>query len=272
MLAVAQAVHMPLVERFITSAATAYFEARVKFPECGMVVDATVQDRGRPVGRWDEAKKYFSGKHSLYCLKSQVITDRQGAAILVAAGVKGAVHDFLLFRQHVTEVEELVARHAGEPVHLLADLGYLGDPRSGSVVLVRPTRKPPRKELPPEQRRMNAAIASERVIVENFFGRLRAKFQIMDERWAMNEDFYPVVFEICCALVNFDIRSPGGSPLRAEESQFYLKALTRSIEKAKRTEGRVVEEEVRSRERSVDPDEHPIEYSDSDGLPEEDDA
>jgi hypothetical protein len=64
------------------------------------------------------------------------------------------------------------------------------------------------------------------VIVENFFGRLGNKFEITDRRLALLESFYPVVFEICCALVNFDTRPRRGSPLRAADGSFYLRYLT----------------------------------------------
>jgi hypothetical protein len=32
----------------------------------GLIVDATMHDRGRPVGRDEDAQKYFSGKHHIY--------------------------------------------------------------------------------------------------------------------------------------------------------------------------------------------------------------
>jgi hypothetical protein len=42
---------------------------------------------------FEEARRYCSAKHHLYCLKSQVITDCQGTALLVVAGVPKAMHD-----------------------------------------------------------------------------------------------------------------------------------------------------------------------------------
>jgi hypothetical protein len=232
MIEIAHAVHGRLVERFVVSAANTPFAAREKFPECGMVVDATVQDRGSPVGRYDEAQRYHSGKHHCYCLKSQVITDRQDAAVLVTSGVPGAMDDMFLFRAHTGELEELIHRHAGEPVTILADKGYIGNPGCPHVVLVTAHRKPPLRVLTPEQQQDNAEIGSERVIIENFFGRMRTKFHITSGRWPHREEFYPIVFEICCALVNFDIRSPGGSPFKASDGQFYVQSVSMEIEQA----------------------------------------
>jgi hypothetical protein len=67
---------------------------------------------------------YYSGKHRHYCLKSQVITNREGLAVHIVAGVPGAKHDFQLFQENLAAVEELVAAHPGEPTHILADKGY----------------------------------------------------------------------------------------------------------------------------------------------------
>jgi hypothetical protein len=238
MIEVAHTFHEPLVERFIVSAANTPFAARERFPECGMVVDATVRDRGRPVGRYDEAQRYYSGKCHCYCLKSQVITDHQGAAILVTPGVPGAMHDMLLFREHIGELEELIHRHIGEPVTILAEKGSIGNSGSPQVVLVTPHRKPPLKVFRLEQQQDNAEIGSERVIIENFFGRMRTKVHITSGRWSHKEEFCPIVFEICCALVNFDIRSPGGSPLRASDGQFYVQSVSMAIEQAEERESR----------------------------------
>jgi hypothetical protein len=113
MLEVLDRVHDPLVTRFVTAQACAPLPVRGEHPACGFIVDATIQNRGRPVGTFEEAKRYLSGKHKLYCLKSQVITNRDGLAVLIVAGVPGAKHDFQLFRDNLAAVEELVASHPG---------------------------------------------------------------------------------------------------------------------------------------------------------------
>jgi hypothetical protein len=235
---VAELVHGPLVARFITPAARTAFPAEETLPDCGLVVDATVQNRGRPVGPFEEARRYDSGKHCLDCLKSQVVTNRRGAAVLVVAGIPGAVHDMMLFREHVGDVEALIAGHEGEPVHVLADKGDIGVSGSARVVLVTPARRPAGGWLTRDQLRANATIGSARVIVENFFGRLKTKFRILAGRWAQREDLYPTIFEVCCALVNYAIRSGGGSPLRAEEGRSYLQALTLEVQAARAAESR----------------------------------
>jgi hypothetical protein len=203
-------VHDPLVNQFITGCANAPFTAGEAFPGCGLIVDATVQYRGRPVGRYEEARKYLSGKHRLFCLKSQVITNRSGCALHIVAGIPGSIHDFHLFKDNLKSVEDLIAGHRGEPCGILADMGYIGPLDSTTVKLTTPHKTPPRGYLTPQQTHANRVLSSERVIIENFFGRLSAKFNLMVRRWAFEDDVYPPVFRICCALTNFDIRFDGG--------------------------------------------------------------
>jgi hypothetical protein len=69
-LEVTTVIQKPLIERFVTSVAHTPFAVREDFPECGLIVGATVQNRGHPVGTAEEARKYDSGKHHFYCLKS----------------------------------------------------------------------------------------------------------------------------------------------------------------------------------------------------------
>jgi hypothetical protein len=158
---VADIIHEPLVARFITSAGSAVFAPSEVLPECGLVVDATVQKRGRPVGAFAESKRYYSGNHHMYCLKSQVITDRHGMAVHIIAGIRGAIHDVRLFRDHIEEIEEFINRHPGEPMKILGDKGYMGESGSNRVMLVVPHRAPRLRQLTQEQQIQNATIGSE---------------------------------------------------------------------------------------------------------------
>jgi hypothetical protein len=124
--------------------------------------------------------------------------------------VPGAKHDFQLFRENLAAVEELVAAHPGEPTHILADKGYVGDVGSGTVVLVTPRRARANQPLGGRERGRNAALSRSHVAVENYFGRLQGTFGILAHRWAFGEVLYPGMFRVCCALANFDLRPDGG--------------------------------------------------------------
>jgi hypothetical protein len=123
----ALAVHDPLVTKYTTD----LWEQPLRvtgsdYRSYGLVVDATVQKRGWPAASFEEVRRYFSGKYPIYCLKSQVVTNRQGLALHVVAGVPGSVHDLAPFRSTVSELEELMARKPNEPTKIHADKGYIG--------------------------------------------------------------------------------------------------------------------------------------------------
>lgn len=153
---VARDVHAVLVSEYIDGEwAQEHLRSGEQFPECGLVVDATVQKRGRPVGSFEEAKKYFSGKHWIYCLKSQVVTNRDGLAMHVVAGVPGAKHDLALFREHAEELATLVESRPREPTAILADKGYIGYHGPPHLELVTPHKQARRRNLTKEQRSDN---------------------------------------------------------------------------------------------------------------------
>jgi hypothetical protein len=165
------AVHGPLITKYITDLREQPLRVTGSdYRSYGLVVDATVQKRGRSVASFEEARRYFSGKHWIYCLKSQVITNRQGLALHVVAGVPGSVHDLALFRSIVTELEELVASKPNEPIKILADKGYIGCTDSQILQLITPYKKPRNSILGQAQLAANKKFGSARVIIENYFG------------------------------------------------------------------------------------------------------
>lgn len=190
------------------------------FPECGYVVDATVQEINKPALSFDIAKEYYSGKHSLYCLKSQVIVNVQGLAVFIASSIKGSIHDKLVFDQCLDEFKKILALHPEAPAKILADKGYQDN---NSEVLVTPY-KGNSTTLTREQLAFNQKLGEVRIIVENFFGRLKSRYEIMEKRYRGSHEMYSDIFTICCALVNFE-QVECNHPLREKDSRFYLRLL-----------------------------------------------
>jgi hypothetical protein len=79
-------------------------EEMAEFPEARYVLDATFQETWTPLGIYEERKRFFSGKHKAYGLKSQTLHNRRGFVLHCVAGVPGAVHDLTIARQHLGEV------------------------------------------------------------------------------------------------------------------------------------------------------------------------
>jgi hypothetical protein len=122
----------------------------------------TVQNRGRPAGRFDEAGRHYSGKHHIYCLKWQVIAKGNGIAVHIVAGVSGAVHDLKLFRDNIASVQKLIDDHPGKSCSLLVGKGYIGEIESVKVHLMTPQKKSLRgylSQLEPRRIRSSCGVA-----------------------------------------------------------------------------------------------------------------
>jgi hypothetical protein len=231
----ALAVHDPLVTKYITGLREQPLRVTGSdYRSYGLVVDATVQKPGRPAASFEEARRYFSGKHWIYCLKSQVVTNRQGLELHVVAGLPGSVRDLMLLRLTVTELEELVASKPNEPTKILADNGYTGFTDSQILQSMTLYKKPRNGVLSQAQLAVNTKLGSARVIIENYFGRFSNRFLIMVRRWGFEDQFYSAIFKICCALANSDILAGEGESLRMQEGDEYGVILTRICTKGKR--------------------------------------
>ena len=192
-----------------------------RFPDCGYVVDATVQEINKPGINFEEAKQYFSGKHYLYCLKSQVTVNIKGLAVHIVTGIKGATHDKKVFDDSLKELKEIINKHPDAPGKIIADKGYQ---ETGSDILVTPF-KGNSALLTREQLVFNQKLGEVRIIVENFFGRLKSRYEIMSSKYRGCHELYSNIFILCCALVNFE-QIAIDHPLRESDSRFYQKFQT----------------------------------------------
>jgi hypothetical protein len=213
------------------------------FPETCCIVDATVQQINTPTGDFDDQKAYFSGKHHIYCLKSQVVTDMKGAALHVHAGVPGATHDLEVFRQTLPELTLIMDHHEDITHKIAGDKGY----QSGDIeCLVTPHKGKPENLTRPEKL-FNERINKARVVVENFFGRLKSRYAIVGSKYRGDHEHYEAYFKLCCALVNYEIRQCGHS-LRREDGDYYRRFLChiKNIEEEK--ERKLREKRLQQRE------------------------
>jgi hypothetical protein len=90
-----------------------------------------------------------------------------------------------------------------EPWSVLVDSGYQGLQRSVNAIL--PAKKQANRPFTRQQRRHNQDLASERVICERFYGRMKTKFRIMSSKYRNSREEYERVFKLCAALTNFHL-------------------------------------------------------------------
>ena len=180
------------------------------FPDAKFVMDTTTQEIWTPIGTYNERKRYYSGKHKMYGLKSQTLHNRRGFTLHFISGIPGAMHDLTIARQYIDVIRPFLIRpREGDDIDsdgewsILVDSGYKGLDRLVSAVI--PYKKPIGGILDREQRNFNRALATQRVICERWYGRLKTKFRIMSSKYRNSRDDYGIYFSICAALTNYSM-------------------------------------------------------------------
>ena len=195
--------------------------------------DVTFQQANRSLGNHQEAKVFFSGKHKLYGYKCEVSVLPLGIACFATAHYPGSVSDIDIFSKNLSQHLKMCEKSTDEkeledtylfadkyPNHweILFDKGY-----QGAVDMVRaiyPTKKPPMRTLTLKQKAENKRISADRIIVENFFGRLCTLWDVLAAKYRWNENLYDDLFKLGVALTNFHVKFHA---LRAEDGEYYRK-------------------------------------------------
>ncbi|KAJ5071180.1 ubiquitin carboxyl-terminal hydrolase [Anaeramoeba ignava] len=182
------------------------------YPKAMAVVDATVQEIQRPKNKTKRTLTY-SGKHKKYCFKSLTIHSPNGLMMDCVPGVTGKNHDKIVWdiTDWSDKCEEIVRDKNGKKkkkrYQILADSGFQGIQKQCKAVL--PSKKTS-AGLTQEKIHNNIKLSSDRVLVENYYGRLK-KFNIMMFKFRGNMTDFRLLFVICSALTNLKIQL---TPLR----------------------------------------------------------
>ena len=176
----------------------------ISYPNAKYVIDVTFQSIWTPIGTYDEKKRYYSGKHKLYGLKSQCIHDRKGRVVNCVAGEKGSIHDLTICRENIDDLKNILKKEDEEDNWVvIADLAYKGLQDSVDVLL--PHKKKPNKQLTKAQAKYNKELGAQRVICERYYGRLKTRHRIMSSKYRNSRDEYSTIFNLCVALTNYNI-------------------------------------------------------------------
>lgn len=150
----------------------------------------------------------------------------------ISSGHPGSRHDFDIYQRNLPKWLDRLKKtpeelHRSNLEHQywaqMADKGYVGANNLPGVIMVHPHKKMSGKHLSPTQRQENRDIGADRIVCENFYGRLKTLSTVMRQRWTCDRERYPTTFGNCVALTNHHILM--GNPLRAEEQTWYLKHL-----------------------------------------------
>ena len=169
-------------------------------------LDATVQPINRP--KVDQ-QLYYSGKHKQHCMKTQALVSPTGLLIHFSESVPGSVHDFTLFKNSNLKllIEQENAYYQGlfnSNCTTLADAGYQGLTNlvPGSIP---PHKKPRNGNLSDQQKEFNKKTSHRRILVENYFGRLKTLWKIMATKYRLKLSSYGHVWCFCASLTNYHI-------------------------------------------------------------------
>lgn len=180
-------------------------------------LDATVQEINNPHLDNDP---YYSGKHKFHCEKVQAFVSPTGLLIHFSKSFPGKVHDFKVFKNSGL-LNLILAENANcqkifnENCTVLADSGYQGISNDvpGAVT---PRKKQRNQERTAGDIAFNKIITHRRIIVENWFGRLKVLWAIMFQCYRLKLSFYDDLWKFCAAITNFHIMH---HPLRSNEEE-----------------------------------------------------
>jgi hypothetical protein len=130
-----------------------------------IMVDVTEINTQRPK---KNQREYYSGKKKCHTLKIEVQINEKGKIINVSKSYGGRIHDFA-----VRKAEKPLPREAT----ILADSGYQGLQKKNKNAVL-PHKKKRKTPLAKKEKAHNRALASQRVLIENVFAKLK-KFKIL---------------------------------------------------------------------------------------------
>lgn len=198
------------------------------FPNVAILLDCTVQEVPRYGRNFTDSKVFYSEKHKIYCVKKEIAHLPDGRACFVSPFHVGSKHDFSVFLEDITIYKKNLKKESNETEFwsIMADKGYEGANSHIPAIL-------PKKgtNISQQEKRENKRIGSSRVIVENFYGRLKQLWGASRLKVKTDLKLYNNMLDICVALTNYQLIK---NPLRASDANV-LRNLSNPASRASRT-------------------------------------
>lgn len=153
-------------------------------------------------------EKYYSTKHKRHGIKLQAIVDPDGICIDAKCGYPGSMHDLRVFRVAKTLERFIHERTIGNRrcdsyYPLLFDKGYVGVDKDNYPEAIVLKKNPRGQKLQPKEKGKNDSIEHDRIIVENYFGRLKTLWPVTQIGFRGNPEILRIFTLICVGLTNY---------------------------------------------------------------------
>lgn len=178
------------------------FEERWGYPQCAGAIDGS----HIPISAATESHTDYYNRKGWYSIVIQAVVDHQYIFRDICVGWAGSVDDArILVNSSIYRriTEDKILQEVGFrticgkkiPVHIIGDSAYPMD-----TWLIKPFTDNP--SLTAEQKYFNYRLSRARIVVENGFGRLKARWRRLMKRNDMRTDHIPLVISACCVLHN----------------------------------------------------------------------
>lgn len=180
--------------------------------EVGLIIDGHTTEIATPKMTYQDAKVYYDGKNHIYGYKNEIAVAIQPPhfCLFISPHYPGSVHDYTIhktvFRTYGEYLQmtpdELILNGKPHGAHfwkILADKGYIGNSAD-----THPIERvcPVKATNDPNLRRKNQIHSNQRVVIEQFFGRLATLWTTMNLKWRYDEAHFDDDLTIACLLTN----------------------------------------------------------------------
>ena len=171
-------------------------------------IDLTFQEANRPTGNMKEGKKHSSRKHRLYGFKKEATVRPKGIAVSCSQRFPGSVSDLKIMQRMSESHEDRPEKRGGEQAFhengilhqkygnywaAPLDKGYQA---AAEFLRVNPPKKKPANGiLSKEDTLFNKKVAADRIIVENYSGRMGNLWEVISLKYKWNGSTYDMIFK-----------------------------------------------------------------------------
>ena len=153
-------------------------------------------------------KQFYSVKHKRHGIKLQAIVDPDGICIDAKCGYPGSMHDLTIFRaaktlSRLVHERTIGNRRCDSYYPVLFDKGYTGVDKDNYPEAVILKKQKKGKDIDPQIDADNDFIEHDRVIVENFFGRLKTLWSVTEAGYRGSPEQLRTLTLICVCLTNY---------------------------------------------------------------------